>query len=216
MSTKVIIDKQNGGKSLKAEGLAVSCGKPLYYLATMKVMDEDGRRRVEKHRKQREGKGFVTIECEYDIRRIPDVIRDLVTGQAKDHGLPDEEKCTKEQRIKATVLLECVANLVGNELFDNPDRPWSADPMKVDKEEFARTIIDDIRYLKDRVANLIIVSSEYETDDTMDNTTRLYLSLLDMINQRIQVMSESEYITDEKNSAPRPDGEESGETKHGC
>ena len=49
MSTKLIIDKQNSGKSLRAEGLAVSCGKPLYYLATMKVMDEDGRRHILKY-----------------------------------------------------------------------------------------------------------------------------------------------------------------------
>lgn len=193
MSTKVIIDKQNSGKSLKAEGLAVSCGKPLYYLATMKVMDEDGRRRVEKHRKQREGKGFVTIECEYDIRRIPDVIQELIMGQAKDQDLPNEEECIKEPGINATVLLECVANLVGNELFDNPDRPWSADPMKVDKEKFARTIIDDIRYLKDRVANLIIVSSEYMIDDTMDDRTVLYLKLLEKMNRKLLDMSEEEY-----------------------
>ena len=186
----MIIDKQNSGKSLKAEGLAVSCGKPLYYLATMKVMDEDGRRRVEKHRKQREGKGFVTIECEYDIRRIPDVIQELIMGQAKDQDLPNEEECIKEPGINATVLLECVANLVGNELFDNPDRPWSADPMKVDKEEFARTIIDDIRYLKDRVANLIIVSSEYMIDETMDDRTVLYLKLLEKMNRKLLDMSE--------------------------
>lgn len=185
MSTKLITGKQNSGKSLRAEGLALSYGKPLYYLATMKVMDEEGSKRVEKHRKQREGKGFVTIECEYDIRRTVDVIHDLNIGQAQ-----------------ATVLLECVANLVGNELFDNPDRPWSKDPMNVDKEEFVRIIIDDIRFLADHASNLIIVSSEYEIDGGMDDRTRLYLNLLDEINQRLLYMSEEEYITDEKNSAP--------------
>ena len=161
MSVTVITGKQNSGKSLRAEELALSYGKPLFYLATMKVMDDEGRKRVEKHRRQREGKGFVTIECEYGIRTVPDM-----TG--------------------ATVLLECVTNLVGNELYDNPDRSWSDDPMKADPEEFVRVIMDDILYLADRVGNLVIVSGEYELNEDADEGTRLFIRLLDMVNRELQ------------------------------
>ena len=159
MSVHVIIGKQNSGKSLRAEELAVSYGKPLFYLATMKVMDEEGRKRVERHRKQREGKGFITIEREYDLHAF---------------SAPWQH---------ATVLLECVANLVGNELFDNPHRPWSREPMKVDADEFADIIVGDIKYLADSVENLIIVSSEYDLDEKTDEETQLYVRLLRRINE---------------------------------
>ncbi|MCR5000200.1 MAG: bifunctional adenosylcobinamide kinase/adenosylcobinamide-phosphate guanylyltransferase [Lachnospiraceae bacterium] len=161
---KIITGKQNSGKSLRAEELAVSYGKPLFYLATMKVMDEEGRRRVEKHRKQREGKGFITIECEYGIRQALDMIGDPAG---------------------ATVLLECVANLVGNELYDNPDRTWSRDPMKADPDDFVRAITEDIRYLDDHVDNLIVVTSEYEADGSADAATRLYIDLLNRVNKTL-------------------------------
>ena len=164
MSIEVIIGKQNSGKSLRAEELAVSYGKPLFYLATMKVMDQEGRKRVEKHRKQREGKGFITIEREYDLRAVGTVL-------LAQH---------------ATVLLECVANLVGNELFDNPGRPWSKNPMEADSDEFVQAIVADIKYLADHVENLIVVSSEYEPGDEADEETKLYLSLLDRVNKALK------------------------------
>ena len=165
---KIITGKQNSGKSLRAEELAVSYGKPLFYLATMKIMDEEGRKRVEKHRKQREGKGFITIECEYGIRQAFDVIGDPAG---------------------ATVLLECVANLVGNELYDNPDRAWSKDPMKADPDDFARAITEDIRYLDDHVDNLIVVTSEYEADEYADEETKLYIDLFDRVNKTLSVLT---------------------------
>ena len=176
MSVTVITGKQNSGKSLRAEELTFSYGKPLFYLATMKVMDDEGRKRVEKHRRQREGKGFVTIECEYGIRKVPDMIMDyLDAGEQK-----------QSRMIGATILLECATNLVGNELYDNPDRSWSDDPMKVVPEEFVRVIMDDIRYLADRAGNLVIVSGEYELNEDADEGTRLFIKLLDMVNRELQ------------------------------
>jgi len=51
------------GKSAFAEQLVVSCGaERKYYVATMKVYDDEGRRKVARHQKLRENKGFVTIE----------------------------------------------------------------------------------------------------------------------------------------------------------
>lgn len=205
---EVIIGKQNSGKSLRAEETAVSYGSPLFYLATMKVMDDEGRKRVEKHRKQRDGKGFITIECPFNIRQAVDVIRDLAKGSAdrsaKDpaaSSLPyasaHDKKSTRDEMrpddiIQATVLLECVANLVGNELYDNPDRPWSHDPMRVDADEFAGTVLDDIRFLADKVNNLVIVSSEYEIDESEDIETKKYISLLNIVNMRLTLMGEPE------------------------
>ena len=98
----LVIGTKDSGKSALAEDLAMATGD-MYriYLATMKVYDAAGQERVEKHRKQRAGKGFVTVELFYSISEIDKYIQ-----KAGD----------------TTVLLECVSNLVGNEIYENPDR----------------------------------------------------------------------------------------------
>lgn len=82
------------GKSEFAENLAVSLGQEeLVYIATMIPYGEEGRQRVEKHRKMRAEKNFQTIECYTGI------------GDAE---VPEN----------AVVLLECMSNLAANELFE--------------------------------------------------------------------------------------------------
>lgn len=66
-----------------------------YYLATMQVYDKEGQKRVEKHRHMREGKGFVTAE---HPQHIEDILQNPISK-------------------KDTVLLECLSNLVANEMF---------------------------------------------------------------------------------------------------
>jgi adenosylcobinamide kinase/adenosylcobinamide-phosphate guanylyltransferase len=128
----------------------------------MKIYDEAGRERVSRHRQQREGKGFFTIEKLYDIREVIEQIEK-----------PDE----------ATVLLECVTNLVGNEMFENPAGK--------EKIKSADEIAEDIEYVAGRVHNMIIVSNEYESDaDTYDDATRNYIRLLDLVNERINSFSD--------------------------
>ncbi len=55
------------GKSRMAETLAVSCGLPLYYIATMEPSGREAEILIGRHRRQREGKGFVTVERYTDI-----------------------------------------------------------------------------------------------------------------------------------------------------
>ena len=81
------------GKSEMAESYAcrlASNKKPLYYFATMRLWGEEGRARVEKHRRQREGKGFATVECP---SRLPLGIAGGV------------------------ILLECLSNRLANAMF---------------------------------------------------------------------------------------------------
>ena len=48
------------GKSEYAESLAISSdARQRFYIATMKPWDEEGHRRIQKHRAMRAGKGFV-------------------------------------------------------------------------------------------------------------------------------------------------------------
>ena len=52
------------GKSVFAEDCVVSFGKTdRIYIATMYPFDEESRKRVQRHRKMRQGKGFETVEC---------------------------------------------------------------------------------------------------------------------------------------------------------
>lgn len=93
MELQLISGPNNSGKSLYAESLAVQNeGHPLIYLATMVPQTSENYERIEKHRQQRLGKGFVTIEEPWDIHKI-DIPSDSV------------------------VLLEDASNLLANGIF---------------------------------------------------------------------------------------------------
>lgn len=91
------------GKSQYAEQIAASLPAPRFYIATMQAGDDESRARIEKHRRQRAGLGFETIEHYGDLRNLT---------------LP----------ARGTVLLECMSNLTANVLFA-PQPP--ADPLLV-------------------------------------------------------------------------------------
>lgn len=80
------------GKSRFAESLFAGWTGPLTYIATLEPLDEESRRRVEKHRAQRAGKGFETVERYRDLGGL----------------------CLPEG---GGALLECVGTLTANELF---------------------------------------------------------------------------------------------------
>lgn len=66
--------------------------QPSFYLATMIAWDEECRERIRKHRKMREKKNFMTIECPVDLSKAE---------------VPAGSRC----------LLECVSNLAANEMY---------------------------------------------------------------------------------------------------
>ena len=90
------------GKSKYAEDLVVQA-PPVerIYVATMQVWDEESRRRVERHRAMRAGKGFATLECPTGLDRL-----EVPAGSA--------------------VLLEDLSNLSANEYF-SPQRDGAFD-----------------------------------------------------------------------------------------
>ncbi|MCL1796172.1 MAG: bifunctional adenosylcobinamide kinase/adenosylcobinamide-phosphate guanylyltransferase [Clostridia bacterium] len=91
--TVLVLGPNGSGKSAFAEKTAVrlSSGAPTY-IATMIPYGEEGKARVEKHRKQREFMGFCTVEKSFGVSDIP---------------IPAD----------TVVLLEDVSNLLGNALF---------------------------------------------------------------------------------------------------
>lgn len=158
------IGKSNTGKSEKAEELAVSFDTSYkLYIATMKVMDEDGEKRVQKHRNLRAGKGFETLE-------IPANITDAIPH------IKDPEN--------TVVLLECISNLVGNEMYDDSEK-GSMDPV-----HFAEEIVKDIKILADSAAELIIVSSVYDAKEEYSEETLKYIKYLDRTNEEIKKIAD--------------------------
>lgn len=93
------------GKSTYAEKLLARLPfENRYYIATMRVYDHESELRVDRHRRQRADKGFITVECPLDIASA---------------GVPD----------KSIVLFEDFPNILANEMFDesgNPDRIFPA------------------------------------------------------------------------------------------
>ncbi len=93
--TTLITGGSKCGKSRLAEQLLDNCENK-FYIATMRPFGEEAFAAIERHRKIRAGKGFVTIEKYTDIHEI---------------NVPEN----------SAVLLECMANLCANEMFRNEE-----------------------------------------------------------------------------------------------
>lgn len=59
------------GKSTWAEGFIRRFPGPRFYIATMQAVDEECRARIARHRAQRAGLGFETVEMARDIQSAP-------------------------------------------------------------------------------------------------------------------------------------------------
>ncbi len=60
----LVIGGQRSGKSELAEKLTLQASPSPVYIATCRPLDEEMERRVETHRKRREGQGWTTVESE--------------------------------------------------------------------------------------------------------------------------------------------------------
>lgn len=158
----VVSGGSGSGKSEYAENLAVSLGEKRVYAATMMVYDEEGRRRVKRHRKMRESKDFSTVECPVDLERIAD------SGEID----------------SAVVLLECMSNLVANEMFPSGGENRT--------EAFvAAKILRGVQTVLDRCSHLIVVTNEVFSDgNTYDAGTEAYIGTLGQVNHELAAMAD--------------------------
>ena len=166
-STVLIIGYPDSGKSALAEKMVTEISDSAHriYIATMIPYGSEGRARIEKHRRMRAGKGFITIEAPYDIGDALDNV-----GEARNFNIED-----------MTVLLECVSNLVANELFER-----HADP-----DEMAERIYKDIKRIAGEARNLIIVSNHFEIEDSFDEETCVYARALDKLNEKLSTLADN-------------------------
>ncbi len=158
------------GKSSYAEGFAMSLqgdGR-LLYIATMypykwntTEIDPETMQRIERHRAMRADKGFDTVECYRHMEHI----------------------VAKRQDV---LLLECMSNLLANEMYLEPDSNAGFDMSDAQtlspvSERIVQALID----LSMRVQELVIVTNDVFSDGgslTSDESTREYVKNLAEIN----------------------------------
>ena len=154
----LILGTPNSGKSEYAEKLITADNNhKRAYIATMEPYGDEGVARVNKHRKQREGKGFVTYE---KSRAIDELVNDFAND-----GI-------------GAGLLECVSNLVGNEMHCEANEDKTI-------EELADIIEKEIVKLDEYLDMLVVVSNRFDSSDDFDEDTRNYVRLTDMVNERL-------------------------------
>lgn len=142
------------GKSAYAEERLLSqTGCIHYYIATMQVFGEEGRKKVERHKKMRQGKGFLTVERQTDLGGL------LLSGQGE-----------------KAVLLECLSNLTANEMFADGRTD-------TDTESLGKRLLSDIKALSAQCRELVIVTNEIASDgEVYEAETMEYIRLLGWLN----------------------------------
>ena len=162
----LIIGGSGSGKSAYAEeyiGRIAGKGNK-YYLATMQVFDEEGKKKVSRHQRLRKNKGFLTIEQPIDI-----------------------EKALPKIKAGSSVLLECISNLTANEMFlnENPEKnPRSC-------KEVTDSVVEGIQSLKQKTGHLVIVTNNvFEDGINYEEGTMEYLRVIGSINEKLADMAD--------------------------
>ena len=183
----IVTGGSGSGKSEYAEQTAVQCrnrtGGTLWYLATMRIWDDEGRKRVERHRRMRAAKGFETIEryTGLETLELRETFEELNPAGLDAEQETDSLKYWESRRVaqKQVLLLECMSNLVLNEFYDQENGA----------EE---RILQGIKHLQKQCGDLIIVTNEIFSDGvTYEPESERYIELLGRIKRELGQMADS-------------------------
>lgn len=164
--------------------------KEKYYIATMQVFDDEGQRKIDRHRRLRVGKGFITIEQPRDIKKAVEKLQ--------------SENCLKTGR---SALLECMSNLVANEMFPPVDasgiQAAEAEKEVLDAPEnmkdyetaqishVSKKVLKEVSILSENVAELVIVTNNvFEDGVCYDESTMNYIKAMGIVNRGLAAMAE--------------------------
>ena len=137
---KVVYGSKSSGKIPFAEDICGAIPGNKYYLATMRVKTDDDRNKVERHRKEREEKGFVTIEQDVAIVKAIDKIKwmDSLLG------------AVEGDRV---AMIASLPNLCANEMFLPSGEI-------VPHKEVESTILCGLALLQEFFSSIVIVSDD--------------------------------------------------------
>ena len=160
---ELVTGGSGSGKSAYAESRICEWNrqdpKPLFYIATMYPYGEETEKKIERHRMLRKGKGFETLEWYTGLK--------LHLEEGSLQG--------------SDVLLECMSNLVANEMYMESGAGCHAD----------QAILEGIQELNQQCANLVIVTNEVFSESVPDSPEmKEYKRILGRINCEIAAMAD--------------------------
>lgn len=145
------------GKSTLAQQLTLAQGGRAVYVATMKPRDAEDIARIIRHRRERMGMGFATLECPMGIEQVVGAVE-----------------------ADASLLLDSTTALLAEEMFkEHPDffEIDAAAPMRVSKELLA---------VADCFENIVFVSDAIYADGAQYNqSSEAYRSGLALIDRTL-------------------------------
>ena len=160
----LILGGSGCGKSAYAEKRIMKLAadtETVYYLATMQVYGEEGRKKVARHIELRKDKGMLTIEQTRDVK---DAIPQMEPGPR-------------------AVLLEDLGNLVANEMFTETE--------SFDADFVTTKVCEHIGLLNESVEHLVIVSNNvFEDGITYEEGTQRYITALGRIHTELARLSD--------------------------
>jgi len=161
----LVLGTPGSGKSALAEELVLELAgtSRKYYIATLVPFGEEGQARVARHRLLRKDKGFVTIECP---RVLGSILNDIKPGSA--------------------ALLECMSNLLGNELYA-PENCGKSD------SELVELLLGEVTALDSCCESLVVVSNGFEAAPGYDSDTLRYIHLAELVNDGLKQFAERIY-----------------------
>ena len=147
----LVIGGSGSGKSTYAENLLVSRPGKRIYIACMLPYGREADERIARHRTLRAGKGFETVEQYTDIARV---------------SLPEN----------GTALIECLCNLVANEMFEKDGAGANA----------ADAVVSGVIALSEHCREVVAVTNDVSSaGDELDGPTRAYVEALGNVNARL-------------------------------
>lgn len=154
-----------------------------YYIATMQPFGEESLAKIRRHQRLRAGKGFTTIEQSRDLTKAAQRIAKL-PNQFQEEAVTINRPENSVPFIRDTALLECMSNLVANEMFSGADI--------VSEDVVVGLILQGIKNLSTKVDELVIVSNNvFEDGISYDATTQAYIRALGRINTGVAALADT-------------------------
>ena len=154
-----------------------------YYIATMQPFGEESLAKIRRHQRLRAGKGFTTIEQSRDLTKAAQRIA-KPSNQFQEEAMTVNRPENSVPFIRDTALLECMSNLVANEMFaENKIRL---------RDEVTAQILDGIEALDRQLAHLVIVTNNvFEDGISYEETTAEYIEAMGQVNERLAAMADT-------------------------